>query len=133
MALDYFLLVFIAAFGVIQIASAYAHYRGLSLYTNTVLQYFFGSILIIAAFCWFFLSEDRNFQHTVEGTQQLGLFLMAIISSYLFTAITASLVHLIARYGTGSAQRKSDRKGFEELKRRTLFKSIFHDRLGRED
>ena len=62
------------------------------------LQYIFGALAIIGAFGWFFSSEERNVQHDIEGAQQLGLFLLAIVSSYIVTLILSSLIQ--ARVGS---------------------------------
>ena len=92
MSLDYFILVFMAAMGVYQIAAIHAKLDGLCFFKQPVVQYIFGLLAIIGAFGWFFTSKERNYQHTTEGAQQLGLFLGAIVISYFVTAILASII-----------------------------------------
>ena len=87
MTIDYFLFVFIAAIGVYQIAALTAGLRGLCFYRNSKIQAAFGVLAISGAVGWFFTAENRNVQHNVEGTQQLGLFLMAIVSAYIVTPL----------------------------------------------
>jgi len=93
MAADYFVLAFGGAVGVYQIAAAHAGFKGLCFFRRPLLQYLFGLVAIAGAFGWFYGTENRNWQHTVEGTQQLGLFLLAIILAYFATALVASLIH----------------------------------------
>ena len=135
MALDYFLLVFISSFGVYQIASIPAKLEGLWLFRFSKVQYTFGALTIVGAFGWFFADEERNVQHTVEGSEQLGLFLAAIVSSYVVTAILSSIVQ--ARLGSPKdtpIKGKQHEQGVETLKTTTLFGGIVSSlRKKRED
>jgi hypothetical protein len=81
MSLDYFILVFMGAMGVYQIVAIHAKLDGLCFFKQPAIQYVFGFLAIIGAFGWFFTSKERNYQHTTEGAQQLGLFLAAIVAS----------------------------------------------------
>jgi hypothetical protein len=125
MALDYFILVFISSLGVYQIAAILAKLDGLCFFKNPVIQYIFGILAIIGAFGWFFTSKDRNVHTTVEGSQQLGLFLASIIASYLFTAILASIMQakVTSKEGIPRENKQWD-KGIETLKKTTLFGGI---------
>lgn len=125
MALDYFILVFISSMGVYQIAAIHAKLDGLCFFKNQVIQFIFGILAVIGAFGWFFTSEDRNVHTSVEGSQQLGLFLASIIASYLFTAILASIMQVKVRYKEGSPrENKQYDMGIETLKKTTLFGGI---------
>lgn len=125
MALDYFILVFISSMGVYQIAAIPAKLDGLCFFRNNVIQYIFGLLAIIGAFGWFFTSEDRNVHTTVEGSQQLGLFLASIVASYLFTAILASIMQAKVNSKGGSPREgKQYDMGMETLKKTTLFGGI---------
>ena len=92
MALDYFILVFLSSLGVYQIAAIHAKLDGLCFFRQPVVQYIFGILAVIGAFCWFFTSEERNIHTTIEGAQQLGLFLGSIVASWVFTNILASIM-----------------------------------------
>jgi len=135
MALDYFLLVFMASFGVYQIASIPAKLEGLWLFRFSKVQYIFGVLAIVGAFGWFFTDEERNVQHTVEGTEQLGLFLAAIVSAYVVTAILSSIIQ--ARFGFPKdtpIKGKQHEQGVETLKSTTVFGGIVSSlRNKRED
>ena len=134
MVLDYFLFIFIASFGLYQIAALHAKLEGLWLFRNPAMQYIFGVLAIIAAFVWFFTSKERNFQSTVEGLEQLTLFLGAIVASYVVTAILASIIQ--ARVGSREGnprKEKQHEQGVETLKTTTLFGGILSSlRKGKE-
>jgi hypothetical protein len=125
MALDYFILVFLSSLGVYQIASVHAKLDGLCFFRQPVVQYIFGILAIIGAFGWFFTSEERNIHTTVEGAQQLGLFLGSIVASWVFTNILASIMQAKV-----NSQRSTPREGkqydmgIETLKKTTLFGGI---------
>ena len=125
MALDYFLLVFIAAVGVYQIASIPGGLKGLWFFRQPCIQYFFGILAIIGSFGWFYTSAERNVQHTVEGSQQLMLFLGAIISSYFITAILASVIQAaVSTQGDNPVKGKQYDQGMYTLKTTTLLGGI---------
>ena len=127
MALDYVILVFISSIGVYQIVSIPIGLKGLWFLPYRKLQYAFGFLAIAGAFSWFYTSEHRNYQHTVEGSQQLMLFLASIIAAYIITAVIASIIQALA----GSKEReiiegKQQDLGIEKLKSTTLLGGILH-------
>ena len=125
MALDYFILVFLSSLGVYQIVSVYAKLDGLCFFRQPVIQYIFGILAIIGAFGWFFTSEERNIHTTIEGSQQLGLFLGSIVASWVFTNILASIMQ--AKVSSGGSTPREDKQydmGTETLKKTTLFGGI---------
>ncbi len=125
MALDYFLLVFIGSIGVYQIASIPAGLRGLWFFGQPVLQCLFGIAVIVSGFAWFFTDENRNFQHTVEGAQQLGLFLISIIAAYVFTAVLASIIQAKVDFRPEEpVEGKQHEEGIETFKTTTLLGGI---------
>jgi len=125
MAMDYFMLVFITSCGVYQIAAVTAKLEGLWFFGNSRVQYIFGILAITGAFGWFYTKEERNIQHTVEGSQQLGLFLAAIITSYIATVILSSIIRARVDMSENKPSDDSiDAEGFEELKNTTVFDRI---------
>jgi hypothetical protein len=125
MALDYFILVFISSLGVYQIVAINAKLDGLCFFRQPVIQYIFGILAIIGAFGWFFTSEERSIHTTVEGAQQLGLFLGSIVASWVFTNILASIMQakVNSQRGTPREGKQYD-MGTETLKKTTLFGGI---------
>lgn len=125
MAADYFLLVFIASIGVVQITALTAKLDGLCFFKRPALQLIFGALLIVGAFVWFFLSDERNIQHKVEGSQQLGLFLGAIVAGYAVTGILASIIQAKVKTRVDNpAKEKQHELGMESLKNNTLIGCI---------
>ncbi len=125
--LDYLILVGISSIGLYQIASVFAGLKGIGFLHNHWSQVLLGAALIAGAFVWFFLSEpNRNhLQHSVEGTQQLGLFLFGIVTAYIVTGILASLI----QFGATRLARRPDNTpqwdlGMETLKHTTLIGGI---------
>lgn len=124
MALDYFTLVFFASAGVYQIAAAHARLYGLCFFKKNLFQYVLGALSIVGVFVWFFLSEERNVHSNVEGSQQLGLFLAAILASYFVTAILASIIQARVKTRITQPGGKQHILGIETLKTNTLLGSI---------
>lgn len=125
MALDYFILVFIASLGMYQIVATHAKLEGLWFFRQPIVQYIFGALAIIGAFCWFFTSKERNIQHRVEGSQQLGLFLGSIVASYVVTAILSSIIQArVNSQGQKPREGKQHDLGIETLKTTTVFGGI---------
>jgi len=125
MAADYFVMVFIASIGVYQIVSIHAKFDGLCFFKQPILQFIFGALVLVGAFVWFFTSEERNVQHTVEGAQQLGLFLGAIVAGFATTGIIASLIKAKVKPQVDDPPaRKQHEMGVETLKTKTLFDGI---------
>lgn len=122
MALDYFMLVFLSSIGVYQIASVHAKLDGVCFFRQPVIRYLFGILAIIGAFGWFFTGEERNIHTTVEGAQQLGLFLASIVASWVFTNILASIMQakVNSQRDTPRGGKQYD-MGIETLKKMTLF------------
>jgi len=125
MSLDYFILVFFSSVGVYQVVSIPVGLKGLWFFTCRKLQYAFGLLAMSGAFGWFYTSEHRNVQHTVEGSQQLVLFLAAIIIAYFITAVIASIIQALA--GSKDSviiEGKQQDLGMEKLKSTTLLGGI---------
>jgi hypothetical protein len=131
MALDYFVLVFIASTGVYQITAIHAKLDGLCFFKNRIIQYIFGILAVVGAFVWFFLSKERNVHSGVEGSQQLGLFLASILASYFVTAILASIIQAKVRTRITAPSGRQHDLGIETLKTNTLLGSIL-SRLRKE-
>lgn len=125
MGVDYIILVFITSIGLYQIATIPAGLKGLWFFKWRAVQYAFGIIAIVGAFTWFFLDEDRNYQHTIEGAQQLGLFLGCIIAAYVFTGIVSSVIRAnVATRPKEPVKGKQHDLGVETLKKTTLLGGI---------
>ncbi|HEX7456104.1 MAG TPA: hypothetical protein VF303_01385 [Candidatus Nanoarchaeia archaeon] len=78
---DYFLFTFFASFGIIQIA----------LSKKFSVRWFFGTVLVLLAYGWFFCSKDRSVPTIVEGSQ---LFIIFGLSAVFAAAATRVLILL---------------------------------------
>lgn len=98
--LDYFLLVFFACCGVIQLAAAYSGLAGMLIVPRARAGYLLGCALVVGSFAWFAAIGDFAIPGDVggvEGAQQFGLFLGAAVASVAATNILASLRRLGSR------------------------------------
>ena len=93
-ALDYFILVFIASCGVIQIAAAYSRLHGLLILARPCMSTSLGLLLTLTPIIWFFISEPRNVPDTadgLDGNQQAALFTIGAIAAIFVTLVVSSL------------------------------------------
>ena len=93
--LDYFLFSLVSSVGVLQVAAAYSHLYGLMLFSRR-LSAGAGLFLVVAAFTWFFTSEQRNIPDTaggLDGNQQALLFSAAAGVALLLTLLASSVRH----------------------------------------
>jgi hypothetical protein len=90
---EYFLLVFSASLGFIQIAAAKSRLKGLLFSQKTVLNQVVAGILIAPAALIFFTWNHRNPVGIIEGSQQAGLFSLATLSGVGITLILGSLLN----------------------------------------
>lgn len=117
LAVDYFLLVFFAACGVIQLAAAHSRIGGLLFVSHVGVGYVIGLGLLAGAFAWFVAIGDQNIPGDlggVEGAQQFGLFLAGAAGAVLSTMAVASM----ARIRTSSEAVEGT--GVEALRNQTL-------------
>ena len=92
--LDYFVFVFIAAFGVLQMAAAYSPLRGLLFIRARPWAFTAGLVTAALAFLWFFVSEPRNIPDTdggLDGNEMGGLFTLAAGSALVLTLLLSSV------------------------------------------
>lgn len=91
---DYFLLVFISACGVLQMVAAYKGLQGLLFLRNRYSAFGLGLAATTLSFVWFFVSEPRNSPDTAEGltgNEQFGFFCLAAGCATVFTLLLSSL------------------------------------------
>lgn len=106
--LDYFLFVFVAALGVLQMAAAYSSLNGLLYIRPRALAFLLGLAVTVGAFVWFFVSEPRNIPDSaggLDGNQSAGLFALGMLFALLWTLVMSSIVNRsmsrIAQPGSG--------------------------------
>ena len=121
-ALDYFVFVFIAALGVLQMVAAYSALRGLLFIRVRPLAFLAGLVTTALAFLWFFLSEPRNVPDTeggLDGNQMAGLFAVAAGSALVLILVLSSISN---RSMGGNGQRVVP--GLDALRETTYLKAL---------
>ena len=106
-ATDYFLLVFVASLGVLQIAASLAHLNGLLIFKPPLVSRALGLLLFVGAFVMFFSTGTRNINDYEGGldapTQGLFFFLGAFAGLGV-TLMLSSLVNLRMNGGRPSPE-----------------------------
>jgi hypothetical protein len=131
---DYLLLIIGGCMGVYQIAAAAGGFKGLCFFRNYIFTYLSGFLILGVATGWFFTAADLKMNAdpdhpAIEGSEQLGFFLLGAFLALVITFLISSLV--------GSRRVKPDEnatagKGLEDLKSRTVFQAFAHRIKNRE-
>ena len=123
---EYFLFVFIASCGVLQLAAACAHLKGLLFFRKTVIAYIIAILLIGGAFGWFFGWDNRleeKIMHTgLEGRQQFLNFNLAALAAIVFTFIVSSVAN--SRWLIRPKEGEEAEQGLDSLKQMSYFKAV---------
>ncbi|MBD48016.1 MAG: hypothetical protein CL891_02855 [Dehalococcoidia bacterium] len=94
--LDYFLFVFVAATGFLQLGVTRGRLRGLYFIGSRVFNFALGMFLSCIGFIGFFYSDFRNVSDTtagLDGNQQSIIFVTATFSSLLFSLCLSSFLN----------------------------------------
>ena len=94
---DYYLLIFWASSGAIQVAVSLGRLKGLLLLRNFWASGIFGVVLIISAFTWYFATGPRNIGDTeggLDANDQASIFAIGSLAGVIVTLIASSLVNL---------------------------------------
>ena len=97
LAADYFLLVFVAGLGVIQIAASLNGLNGLLIFKSPLVARALGLALAVAAFILFFSTEERNlndYEGGIDANIQALLFFLGVVASGWVTFIGSSLMNM---------------------------------------
>ena len=121
-AADYFILVFVAGIGVIQVAASVGGLRGLLIFKNPIAARAAGLSLAIAAFVWFFTTTEWNindYEGGLDSNDQALLFFMAIAAAGVFTLALTSVVNFRMRDDGADPG-----AGFDALRRACYFRAL---------
>jgi hypothetical protein len=125
LTLEYSVLVFVAACGVLQGVAAHSNLKGLLFFERRIIAYAFSALAIGGVFGWFFLSENRNVPG-IEGSQQFFAFNRALFLALVFTFVISSAL----RRRLGNSSRPSNphsedsQPGMGALRQMTYFQAI---------
>ena len=142
LGIEYAILIFVAAVGVIQVAAANADLRGLLFVGSRRWAAALGALIALAGFSWFFILVDRNVRG-LEGLEQTLIFAPSAVASIIATVLAASVIHRVTSVlakNTDSAemdgddslrQQESAAQGLESLRRKTYVDALLErDRVG---
>ena len=123
-ATDYYITVFIATLGVMQVAASLGRLRGLLIIKTPLLARVSGLALAVGAFVWFFASGTRNINDYDGGIdanfQTLYLFLGAS-TAIAVTFILSSLVNVGMKNGNPGPE-----DGLDALKSTSYVRALAH-------
>ena len=121
-ALTYLLLVFGGSLGVYQIAAAGGGFKGLWFFKTALPTYLCGFLILGGTSVWFFSQTNLNMRHAeIEGSQQLGFFLLGCFLSLVATFLISSITNF---RGVRSNDSEVIGKGIEDLKTRTVIQAF---------
>ena len=122
-ALDYFVFVFIASIGVLQMVAAHQALEGMLFIRHRPLAFVVGLAATASAFLWFFWSEPRNLPDTQEGldgNEMSLLFALATGSGLLVTLLVSSISNHSRLY----EGRREPTPGLDALKETTYVEAV---------
>ena len=96
-ATDYFLLVFIATLGVIQLAASLGGLKGLLDFKSPFVARLLGLALVIASFILFFSTDERNlndYQGGLDANTQALFFFLGVLAGGGVTFVGSSVINL---------------------------------------
>ena len=121
-ATDYYLFAFAGSLGVIQIAAALGRLKGLLFIRSHLVASGFSVALVIAAFVWFFSTDNRNlndYEGGLDANVQALLFFLGAATAMATTAVASSIVN--ARMDGGGP---APGEGFGALKRSSYARAL---------
>ena len=96
-ATDYFLLVFVATLGVIQLAASLAGLKGLVVFKSPFVARPLGLALVVAAFIFFFSTGERNlndYEGGLDANTQALFFFLGVLAGGGVTFVGSSVVNM---------------------------------------
>jgi len=121
----YLLFIFGGCLGVYQIAAAAGRFKGLWFFGNAILTYLVGFIILGATFGWFFNTVNLHVPHAqIEGSEQLGFFLLGSFLALVATFLVSSLINIVNLRHINPGEAAVIEKGIEDLKERTVFQAF---------
>lgn len=145
---EYFLFIFLASLGILQIAASYTNLEGLSFFSRTARGYIFGALSIVGGFSWFYTVGNRHpdisYEITTSDLFRYGwsisvpdgtelvmgegeyviVFLLAVGCALLITIMLSSIVKFRILSRTPEDMSEKAEEGLEALKYMTFFQAI---------
>lgn len=121
-ATDYYILVFVATIGVIQVAASFGNLNGLLFIKSPIVTRVLGIALALAAFIWFFSTGDRNindYEGGLDAPTQSLFFFFGSSTGFVFTFVVSTLVN--ARM---NGEEPSPEEGLDALRDTNYFRAL---------
>ena len=121
-ATDYYILVFVATIGVLQVAASFGRLNGLLFIKSPIVTRVLGIALAAAAFIWFFSTGDRNindYEGGLDAPTQSLFFFFGSSTGFVFTFVVSTLVN--ARMNGGEP---SHEEGLDALRDRNYIRAL---------
>jgi len=137
---EYFIFVFIASVGVLQLIATITQRKGLLFFKRKALSWLFSFLAIGGSFGWFFgwgdpmdmamrQTGDAAMRQTgLEGAQQFLYFCMATFAALVVTLIVSSLRRARWKGHPGGSS-----QGLDALKERSYFEAVKHSFRSKRD
>ena len=123
-AIDYFILVFVASIGVIQIAASLGRLNGLLIFKSILLARTLGLILAVVPFVLFFSTAERNindFEGGLDAPTQALFFFLGAIAGGGVTFLLSSLANIRMNNGDPSPE-----AGLDALRETNYVRALGH-------
>lgn len=120
-AIDYYLMVVISAFGVLQIAASLGRLDALLLFKSPLVARAFGIVLAVTGLVLFFATAERNindYEGGLDGNVQGMVFILGTITALALTVAATSFVNRSMEHPT------QIENGIESLKRTNYTRAL---------
>jgi hypothetical protein len=124
LSLEYGLLVFLAVTGVLQLAAIHNNLKKLLFFKRKVYGYILSAVIILPALVIFFTWNYRNATGIVQGSEQAGLFMLAMVLAVIFTLVLSSLLNHTRSNPPVSKTTASKKEGLDALRELTYFQAL---------
>jgi len=125
---EYLIFVFTAALGILQLVALRTRLKGLLFVRNRLLTYLLSIGLIVFAYYWFFVRDDRIdtvMRHVgLEGSGQFYNFCMGVFSALLVTLAISSLIGHFTHRGHSEEVENESVEGLDRLEKMTYWEAV---------
>lgn len=121
-AADYYITVFAAAVGVIQVAASLGQLKGLLILKSPLIARTAGLALAAGAFVWFFASGARNindYEGGLDGNEQAVYLFLGVLTAVAATFLVSSVVNVRLNGGDATPD-----QGLDALKQTTYARAL---------
>ncbi len=123
-AIDYFLFVFVASLGVIQIAASIGQLNGILILKSPIVARLLSAALAVAVFVWFFATEDRNLNDNEGGLDANIQAVLFVLSASAAVLVTLGISSVFNARMNGSKRAQGD--GLDALKDGNYITALLH-------